>query len=175
MVNRRNGKNLRAIRLFLRQIWYMDFNDIVSVSGRGGLFKVIRSTRTGVVLETMDGQKKRMVMTMHHKISVLKEISIYTTGSGGACPLEEVMKKIHREFNGDMNLTGNSDAEELKSFLKFILPEFDESRVYISDIKKLVNWYNQLVKEAPEALEDKQEDRKVERKKTTRKEEEESE
>ena len=138
----------------------MEFSDIASVSGKGGLFKIVSPTRTGIILESMDEHKKKMVATMQNKVSVLSEISVYTTGSEGAIPLEEVMKKVHVEFKGDTDLGKNSDAEELKSFLKFILPNYDEDRVYVSDIKKLVNWYDQLVKEAPEVLEAKQESKK---------------
>ena len=138
----------------------MDFSDIAAVSGKGTLFKIVQPTRTGVILESMDEHKKKMVATMHNKVSVLSEISIYTTDSEGATPLEDVMKKIHKEFNGDTDLDKNSSAEELKSFLKFILPEYDEDRVYVSDIKKVVSWYDQIVKQAPEALEEKKEEKK---------------
>ena len=136
----------------------MDFSDIASVSGKGGLFRIVQPTRTGVILESMDEHKKKMVASVHNKVSILSEISIYTTDSEGATPLEDVMRKIHKEFQGDTDLTGSSDPEELRSFLKFVLPEYDESRVYVSDIKKVVNWYNQLVKEAPEVLEEKKEE-----------------
>lgn len=130
----------------------MDFNEIATVSGKSGLFKVVSPTRGGVILESMDGQKKKMVVGMNAKVSVLGEISIYTTDKEGAVPLEEVMQKIHTEFDGDSGLSGSSDSEELKSFLKFILPEYDEGRVYVSDIKKLVNWYNILSADYPEVL-----------------------
>lgn len=144
----------------------MEFSDIASVSGKGNLFKIINPTRTGVILESMDEDKKKMVATMHNKVSILSEISIYTTDTEGAVPLENVMKKIHKEFSGDTDLNKNSSPDELKSFLKFILPEYDESRVYVSDIKKVVSWYDQLVKQAPEVLEEKKEEKKVTKKET---------
>jgi hypothetical protein len=147
----------------------MEFSDIASVSGKGGLFKILSPTRTGVILESLDEHKKKMVATIHQKVSVLSEISIYTTDGEGAVPLEDVMRKIHVDFAGDTDLDKNSDSEELKSFLKFILPNYDESRVYISDIKKLVNWYNQLVVEAPDVLEAKKEDKEEEKKSTKKK------
>ena len=103
----------------------MEFSDIASVSGKGGLFKIVSPTRTGVILESMDEAKKKLVATMHNKVSVLSEISVYTTDSEGAVPLEEVMKKIHSEFHGDTDLDKNSSPDELKSFLKFILPDYD--------------------------------------------------
>jgi len=135
----------------------MEFSDIAAVSGKGTLFKIINPTRTGVILESMDEHKKKMVATMHNKVSVLSEISIYTTDSEGATSLEEVMKKIHEEFDGDTDLDKNSSPEELKSFMKFILPDYDENRVYVSDIKKVVSWYAQIITQVPEVLDDKKE------------------
>ncbi|GAB4245917.1 MAG: hypothetical protein Tsb0034_24640 [Ekhidna sp.] len=142
----------------------MEFSDIAAVSGKGTLFKIIQPTRTGVILESMDEHKKKMVATMHNKVSILSEISIYTTDADGATPLEEVMRKIHKEFDGDTDLDKNSSPEELKSFLKFILPDYDEARVYVSDIKKVVNWYDQLVKQAPEVLQDPKTEKKAAKK-----------
>ena len=135
----------------------MDFSDLAAVSGKGTLFRIINPTRTGVILESLDEHKKKMVATMHNKVSVLSEISIYTTDSEGATPLEDVMRKIHAEFDGDTDLDKNSSSEELKSFLKFILPDYDESRVYVSDIKKVVSWYDQIIKQAPDLLNQKEE------------------
>lgn len=135
----------------------MDFKEIATVSGKGGLFSVVAPTRGGMILESMDDQKKKLVVNANSKVSVLGEISIYTTDKEGSCPLEDVMKKIHAEFDGDTGLTANSDNEELKSFLKFILPDYDEDRVYASDIKKLVKWYHLLSKNYPELFEEKKE------------------
>jgi len=132
----------------------MEFSDIASVSGKGGLFKVINPTRTGVILESLDGSGKKMVAGMQTKVSVLSDISIYTTDGEGAVPLQEVMQKIHKEFAGDTGLDKNSDADELKAFLQHILPTYDEERVYVSDIKKLVTWYNLIAELAPELLEE---------------------
>ncbi|MEQ9303536.1 MAG: DUF5606 domain-containing protein [Marinoscillum sp.] len=137
----------------------MDFSEVAAVSGKGGLFRVVSPTRTGVILETMDGTNKKMIANMQSKVSILSDISIYTTDEEGAVPLEQVMKKIHKEFKGDTGLSSGSDGDELKSFLKFILPEYDESRVYVSDIKKLVTWYNAIAEKLPELLEDNQEEK----------------
>jgi len=140
----------------------MDFNEIATVSGKGGLYSVVAPTRGGMILESMDEQKKKLVVNANSKVSVLGEISIYTTNKEGSCPLEEVMKKIHKEFNGDTGLTGTSDNEELKAFLKFILPDYDEDRVYASDIKKLVKWYHLLSSNFPELFEEKKKESKEE-------------
>ncbi|MEM9324516.1 MAG: DUF5606 domain-containing protein [Bacteroidota bacterium] len=130
----------------------MEFSDLASVSGKGGLFKVISPTRNGVILEALDEGKKKFIAGMRTKVSVLSDISIYTTDGDGSTPLESVMKKIHEEFDGDTGLSGASDSDELKSFLKHILPNYDDSKVYVSDIKKLVNWYNIISKDLPDLL-----------------------
>lgn len=135
----------------------MDFSEVAAVSGKGGLYRVISPTRTGVILETLDETKKKMIANMQSKVSILSDISIYTTDEEGAVPLKEVMMKIHKEFNGDTGLSSSSDGDELKAFLKFILPDYDESRVYVSDIKKLVTWYNALVVKLPELFEEEKE------------------
>ncbi|UXX80033.1 DUF5606 domain-containing protein [Reichenbachiella carrageenanivorans] len=135
----------------------MDFNEIATVSGKGGLFSVVAPTRGGMILESMDEQKKKLVVNVNSKVSVLGEISIYTTDKEGSRPLSQVMQKIHKEFDGDTGLTTNSDNEELKAFLRFILPEYDEDRVYTSDIKKVVKWYDLLSKNYPELFEEKEE------------------
>lgn len=138
----------------------MDFNEIATVSGKGGLFKILAPTRGGMILESMDNLKKKLIVNMNSKVSILGEISIYTTDTEGAKPLADVMKKIHEEFDGDTGVSSSSDAEELKSFLKFILPDYDEDRVYVSDIKKLANWYMILSTDFPELFNTPTEDQK---------------
>ncbi|MBE62138.1 MAG: hypothetical protein CMB89_07230 [Flammeovirgaceae bacterium] len=137
----------------------MDFSEVASVSGKGGLYRVLSPTRTGVILETLDDTKKKMIANMQSKVSILSDISIYTTDEEGAVPLKDVMIKIHKEFNGDTGLSSSSDSDELKSFLKFILPDYDEDRVYVSDIKKLVTWYNLLSAKLPELFEEPKEEK----------------
>ena len=63
------------------------------------------------------------------------------------------MRKIHEEFEGDTGLDKNSDADELRSFMEHILPEYDQDKVYVSDMKKLVTWYNFLAKNYAEVFE----------------------
>jgi len=134
----------------------MTLADIASISGKGGLFKVVAPTKSGVILESLDDAKTKLVATTSHKLSLLHEISIYTTTKEGTVPLEDVLKKIHAEFGDDPGVDGNSDGSELKAFLKAILPVYDEDRVYVSDIKKLVRWYETILKYAPELLKEKE-------------------
>ena len=129
----------------------MELKDIASVSGKGGLFKVLKPSKAGVILESLDDQKKKMVAGVHHKVSILDEISIYTHTSEGSTPLKEVFQKIYKEFGEDPDVDTGS-PEELKAFFKHILPDYDESKVYTSDMKKIVSWYLIIYKVAPEIL-----------------------
>lgn len=138
----------------------MTLAEIASLSGKGGLFKVVAPTKSGVILESLDDAKTKLVATTSHRLSLLHEISIYTTTKEGTVPLEEVLKKIHADFGDDLGVDGNSDPAELKSFMKAVLPIYDEDRVYVSDIKKLVRWYDTLLKFAPELLNENTESKK---------------
>lgn len=143
----------------------MKLSEIASVTGKGGLFKVLKPAKSGLILESMDENKTKLVATGSHKVSLLDEISIYTHTKEGTVPLETVLKKIQVDFGDDLGLDANAEANELKAFLKSVLPDYDESRVYVSDIKKLVKWYAVIGKYAPEILQpEKNEPKKVKKK-----------
>jgi hypothetical protein len=131
----------------------MELKEIAAISGKGGLFKILKPGKAGVILESLDEAKTKLVAGGKERMSVLNEISIYTTTKEGTVSLLEVIKKIKKQFGAEIGVTPESDNAKLKVFLKSVLPEFDENRVYVSDIKKLVKWYSILLKEAPEAFE----------------------
>ncbi len=135
----------------------MKLSEIASVSGKGGLFKVISPTKGGVILESLDESKTKLIATTHHRLSLLNEISIYTTTEEGTVPLVEVLKKINAEFGADLGIDANADPSELKAFLKSVLVDYDEDRVYVSDIKKLVKWYAILLQYTPEIFTEEEE------------------
>ncbi|WMJ74781.1 DUF5606 domain-containing protein [Cytophagaceae bacterium ABcell3] len=138
----------------------MDLKDIASVSGKGGLFKVVKPTRNGVILETLDEQKNKIIATANNRVSLLKEISIYTTDQEGSAPLEDVFASIYEKKGKKIDLDPKKASnQELKDLLEEVLPNFDEERVYVSDIKKLVAWYNIVSEYLPEAFEAKKEEK----------------
>jgi len=130
----------------------MNFKDLATVAGKPGLYRVLKPSRTGVILESLDGKKTKLVAGMSQRVSILSDISIYTTNEEGAEPLEAIMKKVESEFEGDLGLDAQPDETELRAFMKHILPEVDESRVYASDIKKLISWYKIIREQMPEIL-----------------------
>lgn len=130
----------------------MELKDLASISGKGGLFKVLKPGKAGMILESLDDPKQRLVANPNMKLSLLDEISIYTTTKEGTTPLGDVLRKIHQEFPDDVGVDHNSDPAELKRFMKAVLPEYDEARVYVSDIKKLLKWFEAIRRVAPELL-----------------------
>jgi hypothetical protein len=138
----------------------MEFKELASVSGKGGLFKIIKAGRQGVILESLDSVKKRLIVGPNQQVSLLGDISIYTQSNENA-PLLDVFKKIKSEFGDDPGLDPDASNDEFRSFMKHILPEHDEERVYPSNIKKLVSWYRVIVKECPEVLEESTENQEV--------------
>jgi len=120
----------------------MDLKEILSVSGKPGLFKTIAQTKTGVIIESLiDG--KRIQAFASDKISSLGEISIFTTTED--MPLREVFRIIG-EKNGDQSAPdAKADDKTLKAFFETVIPDYDRERVYTSHIRKLVQWYNLLI------------------------------
>ncbi len=120
----------------------MDLKDILSIAGKPGLFKNIGQAKSGVIVESLiDG--KRFPAFAHERISSLAEISVFTHEDD--VPLVDVFKKIYEKFEGKEAIAPKADGKELKAFMKEVLPDYDEDRVYTSDIKKMVSWYNLLL------------------------------
>jgi hypothetical protein len=129
----------------------MELKDIATIAGKGGLFRILKPTRNGVILETLDAQKAKIIAGASSRVSILQEISIYTTSKEASVLLEKVFKDIYEKHNGaTIPLSAKSSEKELKDFVLTIIPDYDESRVYVSDLKKLVTWYNTLVQFAPD-------------------------
>ncbi len=127
----------------------MSLKGIMAISGMPGLFKVVAQTKNGFIVESLT-DKKRLPVDATKQISMLEDISIYTQSDD--LPLKEVFGKM-KDFAGNGTIVNaKADAKELKSFFKSIVPEFDENRVYQSDIRKMINWFH-LVKDLPEEAE----------------------
>jgi hypothetical protein len=120
----------------------MDLKEIMSVSGQSGLFRFISQGRNGIIVEAFS-DKKRSFINASSKVSSLEDIAIFT--SEEEVPLKQVLKTIFDLEKGGPAPDPKSSPEELKAFMEKILPTYDHERVYISDIKKLVTWYNTLL------------------------------
>ena len=120
----------------------MALDKILSIGGKPGLYKLLTQTRAGFVGESLlDG--KRVTVGLRNNVSVLSEIAIYTLEE--EVPLREVFQKIQEKENGGKTSIGHKEEKiKLEEYFFEVLPNYDEDRVYTSDIKKIVQWYNIL-------------------------------
>ena len=119
----------------------MDLSKILSISGKPGLYNMLAQTKNGLVVESMTDGKKFTAFS-HEKVSTLEEISIYTDDED--ISLKEVLKAMYDKLDGESALSHKSGSDELKTFFEEVVPNYDKENVYVSDIKKVINWYNLL-------------------------------
>ncbi len=116
---------------------------ILSVSGKPGLYQLISSAKNMVIVESLV-DKKKMPIHARDKVVSLGDISIYTETDDA--PLKDILISIKQKENGEKaSISTSAKPEELKKYFKEVLPDFDRDRVYPTDIKKIINWYNILV------------------------------
>ncbi|TCI91123.1 DUF5606 family protein [Tenacibaculum sp. M341] len=120
----------------------MEFSKIIAVSGKPGLFEILSQTKTGVIVKSLvDG--KRMPITATHNVSLLENIAIFTYEED--VPLGDVFTNIAQKEDNKEAISHKESNDTLKSYFSEVLPDFDEERVYTSNIKKVLQWYNILV------------------------------
>ncbi|MDR0815253.1 MAG: DUF5606 domain-containing protein [Bacteroidales bacterium] len=120
----------------------MSLKDILVISGQIGLFRYISKGRTTVIVEHLP-DNKRTTVSVTAKISMLEDIAIFT--ETGDVPLREIFKKIQEKENGGAAISRKSPDAELRKYFEAILPDYDRERVYLSDIRKVLTWYNALL------------------------------
>ena len=120
----------------------MKFKDIVAVSGAPGLFQVIKADDRAIVVESLDEKKKRQLIKGNMVVSKLVDVSIYSESDSE--PLVNILKSIQEKYGADLPVDKKSSKDQLMSFLKEVLPDFDSERVYPSNVKKLISWYDIL-------------------------------
>ena len=125
--------------------------DIAHISGKSGLYRILKPGRGGVIVETLDEKKQKEMVSSNARVSVLKDISIYTEDPNKSTPLGDIFLKT-RELHGekvefDFKTAPNS---QIFDFFATVTPDFDRERVYASDIKKIVSWFNILSVAMPE-------------------------
>ena len=120
----------------------LTLDKILAISQKPGLYRLLTQTRSGLLAESLSDGKKISV-NIRNNISVLSEIAVYTLTE--ELPLQEVFKKIRDKENGEStSISHKSSRDDLEEYFFSILPDYDEDRVYASDIKKIIQWYNIL-------------------------------
>lgn len=135
---------------------------ILAISGKPGLYKLVSQSKNMLIVESLDSTKKRLPVHGTEKINSLGDIAIYTVTS--EVPLREVFNTIKNNQNGNKIEidTKSASRDELMAFMESALADFDKERVHISDIKKLISWYNILTENGFTEFEEKQEEEKTE-------------
>lgn len=119
----------------------MNLKDILFITGKPGLFKTVAQAKNGIIVESISDGKRFQVFA-NDKISSLEEISIFTNADD--LPLKEVIKRIYDKENGAIAGDPKSDDKEVRAYFASVIPEYDQERVYVSHIRKILAWYNLL-------------------------------
>ncbi len=137
----------------------MNIEKIVSILGKPGLYEVISQSKKSVIVESLT-DKKRFPVNSVQSISALSDIAIYTYEE--EVPLKDVLYSIYKKEDGKQSIDPKSEKKKLLAFFSEVLPGYDEERVYVSNIKKIIQWYNTLVAAGFDftALEEKEETEK---------------
>ncbi|WP_413512424.1 DUF5606 domain-containing protein [Myroides odoratus] len=121
----------------------MSLEKVLAISGKPGLFELMVQTRTGFIAESLV-DRKRSTVGLKNNVSLLSEISIYT--HEGEIKLFDVFKNIAAKENNGEAISHKASDAELVAYFQEVLPNYDSERVYNSDIKKVLNWYNIIQK-----------------------------
>lgn len=120
----------------------MKLKDILAISGQPGLFKYIAQSKNGIIVETLtDG--KRTIIPAASRVSSMGEISVYTDEEDK--PLGEIFTALYEKTGGKETISHKSTSDQLKALFSELVPGYDRDRVHVSDMKKIVSWYNILV------------------------------
>ena len=121
----------------------MEFSKIISVTGKPGLFQVISQSKNAVIAESLV-DNKRLAINATQNVSLLENIAIYTYEED--VPLLDVFTSMFEKTAGKEALSHKENSKALTAFFAEVLPGYDEERVYASNIKKVIQWFNALIK-----------------------------
>lgn len=118
-------------------------SEVVSLTGIPGLHKIIKADSKNVILESLDASRKRQMVRANMMVSKLTEISMYTENDGNE-ELINIFNSIQTKYGNDLPVNKKSSNDELMTFLEEVLPNYEKGKVYPSNVKKLVQWYEIL-------------------------------
>lgn len=121
----------------------MELEGILNVSGKTGLYKVISQAKSTVIVESLE-DGKRSPLHSNNQANMLEEIGIYTYDD--TKPLSEIFDDIAKTEKGAQTISHKSPNKDLTDYFRNILPNYDEERVYLSSVKKVIQWYNCMQK-----------------------------
>ena len=122
----------------------MDMEKLVAVSGVSSVMKLVSTKKNGLFLEDFDSKKIRFYTSRKYNFTPLESISVYVESDEETVPLGEVLGKMKAQMDENPPLDLNASSDELKAYFEKILPSYNKEQVYVSDIKKIIKWFNFL-------------------------------
>ena len=126
---------------------------IANIAGYSGLYRILKPSRNGVIVESLDDKKAKTMMGPTARVSVLNDISIYVDAEEQSKPLGEVLLAVNEKYGETLTVDPKGSNDVLADFMASVVPDYDRDRVRPTDIKKLIVWYGILRQYAPEAFE----------------------
>ena len=122
----------------------MNLEKLVAISGRYGIFKMAANRQNGLIVQDLDNGKKFFAPSRKHQFTPLESISIYTNDQESTAELKHVFNSMLEQLESNPPVAVKSNSNEIKHYFTQILPDFDQDKVLVSDIKKLIKWFNFL-------------------------------
>ena len=126
---------------------------IANIAGYSGLYRILKPSRNGVIVESLDGKKAKTMMGPTARVSMLNDISIYVDTEEQSKPLGNVLLAVNEKYGETLTADPKGSNDELADFMASVVPDYDRDRVRTTDIKKLIVWYGILRQYAPEVFE----------------------
>ena len=126
---------------------------IANIAGYSGLYRILKPSRNGVIVESIDEKKAKTMMGPTARVSVLNDISIYVDAEEQSKPLGDVLLAVDEKYGENLLVDPKGSNDELADFMASVVPDYDRDRVRPTDIKKLIVWYGILRRYAPEIFE----------------------
>ncbi len=120
----------------------MEYREIVAVTGLSGLYQLLTTKSDGAIVRNVGDKTTKFISARQHNVTPLESIEVYTTGEN--VRLHEVFQKMQQNEATTALADPKADNNTIKAYFKSIFPEFDDERVYVSDMKKMLKWYELL-------------------------------
>lgn len=127
----------------------MKLTELVSITGKPGLYRVLNRHANGIVVESLEDRKRKFPVRSNLQVALLDKITIFSTGTEELF-LGQILDRMYERYGTELPVSAKSSGRELRAFMQEIAPEYDEERVYVSDLKKMIKWYRLLLEHLSE-------------------------
>ncbi|MEA3496896.1 MAG: DUF5606 domain-containing protein [Bacteroidota bacterium] len=140
----------------------MDLKDIIAIRGKGDLFRVISKSPKGIIVETLNEKKTKFKVQPNLHVLILNDITIFSK-DGSDFFLSDVFLRFYKKDVLKLSITPKTEPNKIKEYFKEVVIDHDEEKVYISDMKKMIKWYNVIAEIYPDVIKELEEVEKKEK------------